>query len=259
MEVLRTAVLTLPGGFVKDGQVTYEVEIREFTGEIELLVNDRSARNNAEFAAKVLQLCLVRVGPEEPVGGTVPIQTIRNMLAGDVEYCLVQARKLSLGDQVQGQMQCGLCNAVLDIELSLDSIKVQELAAEDREQLVKEQLAFHVKDVPLGIDATFRYPLYADTIALASVQKTEPGKVRHQMFANCCLQWGEEEMPVKASFFSKMPWSKLGHIEDAFLDKQPGLALSEQEVRCAECGAYTTLDLNQSDFFFQRRRHRQKT
>ncbi|MCP3879524.1 MAG: hypothetical protein GY701_14210 [Sulfitobacter sp.] len=99
-----------------------ELELREMTGaEEELLTNQRLIRSG-EAINQVLRNCFVRIADNhEPT-----INDVLDLLSGDRLFALVRLRQISLGDEVELELNCPntACRMTNYVTVNLEELKV---------------------------------------------------------------------------------------------------------------------------------------
>jgi hypothetical protein len=99
-----------------------EIELKEMTGaEEELLTNQRLIRSG-DAINQVLRNCLVRLGEKtEPT-----INDVLDLLSGDRLFALVRLRQISLGDEVELELNCpnSACRMTNYLSVNLEELEV---------------------------------------------------------------------------------------------------------------------------------------
>lgn len=107
-------VFTLPSGG--------EIELREMTGaEEELLTNQRLIRSG-DAINQVLKNCIVCLGDNDQPS----MKDVLDMLSGDRLFVLARLRQISLGDEVELEMNCPnpACRGANHVTVSLEDLPV---------------------------------------------------------------------------------------------------------------------------------------
>ena len=100
------------------------IELKEMTGaEEELLTNQRLIRNG-EAINKVLHNCIVKLGDNDKPS----LSDVTGLLSGDRLFALVRLRQISLGDEVELELNCpnSACRTKNFVTVNLDDLKVTQ-------------------------------------------------------------------------------------------------------------------------------------
>jgi hypothetical protein len=99
-----------------------EIELKEMTGvEEELLTNQRLIRSG-DAINQVLRNCLVRIGDKTDAS----VNDVLDLLSGDRLFALVRLRQISLGDEVELELNCpnSACRMTTYLTVNLEELKV---------------------------------------------------------------------------------------------------------------------------------------
>lgn len=112
MSELLTTTVTLPSGT--------EAEIREFSGRDENIMSNEKFMRAGRVIDMVLTNVIRRYGDKENLSEAF----VLDMLSADRAAALVEARRLTYGDQVKGEAPCPHCNEPIEIDVNLDELEL---------------------------------------------------------------------------------------------------------------------------------------
>jgi uncharacterized protein (UPF0212 family) len=151
-------------------------QLRALTGREE----DWLARNpgipSALAVTQLLASCLLRLGDAVP-----SLDLVRQLLAGDRDYLMLQLRRLTLEDELRGVVSCPQCAARMDVTFTTAEIPVQRHP---------QSSASYTVDLPGGSGGgrtvRFRLPTGADQEAAL----TQSDLSAEALFDRCLLDDG---------------------------------------------------------------------
>lgn len=219
--------LRLPGGLWWDEEFVRDAEVRELNGADEEAIAKAVRREKGAVAAMIRTLltrAVVAVGSHEPP----PPALLDALLVGDRDALLLAIRRATYGNELELQLTCPNCDAVMDAVFDLvDDIPVKELPDSD---------APRVFDVELqqGRKARVVLPCGADQEgALSEGTRTAP-EINTQMLSSCVLD-------IDGQKFDGVESARMLGIRDrrAILkvlgDNQPGPRYEEVTQVCLKC------------------------
>lgn len=217
------AVITLPGGCWIEGTLHREVGLRPMSGSDEdFLLDAGSLLTPAHRSTAVLARCLERFGP----AGPLTAETVRSLTVGDREALLLHLRRLTLGDRLQGVVDCPTsdCGEKMDLDLKVSDLLFPPY--EDYRRSYEAEVADNSSDYRVR----FRLPTGADQEDVAVVARTDSEAAGELLLYRCVESvTGEDGEPVET-----LPPAVAGRISDLMseLDPQAELTLS---LTCPAC------------------------
>jgi hypothetical protein len=217
------AVITLPGGCWIEGTLHREVGLRPISGRDEnFLLDAGHLLLPAHRATALIARCLERLGPPGPV----TLETVRSLTVGDREALLLHLRRLTLGDRLQGVVDCPIadCGEKLDLDLKVGDLLLPPY--EDHRRSYEAVVADNGSDYRVR----FRLPTGADQEAVAVVARTDSEAAAELLLHRCVESVTREDgEPVET-----LPPAVADRISDVMseLDPQAELTLS---LTCPAC------------------------
>jgi len=215
--------ITLPGGCWLDDAYHREVRLRPISGgDEDFLLDAGNLLLPAHRATALLARCLESLGP----AGPLTAETVRSLTVGDREALLLHLRRLTLGERLQGVVDCPTsdCGEKMDLDL-----KVGDLLLPPYEECRRSYEA-EVADNGSDYSVRFRLPNGADQEDAAVVARTDPQAAAELLLHRCVESvTGENGEPVET-----LPPMVADQISDLMseLDPQAELTLS---LTCPAC------------------------
>jgi hypothetical protein len=213
----------LPGGLWVGGERRRDAALRPLNGEDEaFMLDESSALAPALRVTALLERCLVRLGPHEPVGA----DAVRELGAGDRQALLLHLRRLTFGERLECVLACPACEEELDLDLRVEDLLVAPYP--DRPPELDAELA--------GVPVRFRLPTGADEEAAAVAAEEDAASAVASVLERCVNE----------------PATVSGEVAEAIgelmgeLDPQADLVL---ELTCAACGETASVPFDAGDFF----------
>jgi hypothetical protein len=197
------------------------VVIRPLTGDDEEWLARNRGTPNAVAASRLLDACVLRVDSGDPPRGIS-----RRMLAGDRDYLMLQLRRLTLGDRVQGVLDCPACGSRMDLDFD---------AAQAPVQACPQPMVWHSLELP-GRAVRFRLPAGVD-LELIVGRDLETAV---EILLSRCVASDEGQ--------SLTPAEKDAVIET--MDKVAPQVDLELDLKCPECAHSFTTPFDMTSFFF---------
>ena len=175
---MDTAQVTLPGGCWLDGVRHQMAELRPLVGDDEVfLLEAAGSLTAAQTTTALLARCLVRLGPLDDV---TP-RTVRALTIGDREALLLHLRRVTLGNQLQGELACPAagCGQKMDLPLRVSDF----LLDPDPDRRERYDLTF--TDDGSRYQVWFRLPTGADAEDAAAVAARNPERAADQLLERC--------------------------------------------------------------------------
>lgn len=212
----------LPGGLWVGGERRRDAALRPLTGEDEaFMLDESSGRTPAHRVTALLERCLVRLGPHEPVGA----DAVRELGAGDRQALLLHLRRLTFGDRLECVLTCPACGEDLDLDLRVDDLLVAPYP--ERPPELDAELG--------GVRVRFRLPTGADEEAAAVVAEADAESAVASLLERCVSRPEAVSSEVAEA---------LGELMGE-LDAQANIVL---ELECAECGGTASVPFDAGDF-----------
>ena len=234
-----------PGAAVPRSQaVTTLPPLRPLTGyEEEFLEEHQHDANTARLCNEVLARCLVPPGADH----TPALAQVRSLLVAERDRALLELRRISLGPQISGQVDCPNCAKPVEAEFSLDA------------------LAIDVPEVPREIQtlvegtgvARLRLPTAGDQEDLLEVAPGTESARRSWMLGRCLLDLAghapggpDGDDTARVGFARALPVPVRRQLESALEDALPGLDL-EMALECPHCARRFIAPFDVQLFFFR--------
>src|SRR5436309_9821565 len=110
-ECLSENVFRLPGGLMlPQDHLLVHASLRPLSGREEDWLAHHTGQPSAASVTGVLSACLLSLD-DRPVTGDL----VRQLLAGDRDYLMLQLRRLTLGENFQAVIPCPACGKKMDI------------------------------------------------------------------------------------------------------------------------------------------------
>jgi hypothetical protein len=231
--------ITLPGGCWIKGSRHREVGLRPISGSDEdFLLDAGSLLPPAHRSTALLARCLERLGP----AGPVTAETVRSLSVGDREALLLHLRRLTLGDRLQGVVDCPIsdCSEKMDLDLKVSDLLLPPY--EDWRRSYEVEVANNGNDYRVR----FRLPTGADQEGVVVVASTDPQAAAELLLRRCVESvTGENGEPVET-----LPPAVADRISDVMseLDPQAELTLS---LTCPACDHTFLAPFDTAGYFFQ--------
>jgi hypothetical protein len=119
--VVGAVDVTLPGGYWFDGRCYREARLRPIgSGDEDFLLDTEGRLLPAHRVTALLARCVERLGPAEPATA----EAVRSLNVGDREALLLHLRRLSLGERLQGVVDCPApdCGERMDLDLHVGDL-----------------------------------------------------------------------------------------------------------------------------------------
>jgi len=214
--------VSLPGGLWVDGERRRDAALRPLNGEDEaFLLEASSGLSPAHRVTGILERCLVRLGPHEPVGA----EAVRELAAGDRQALLLHLRRLTFGERLECVIACPACDEELDLDLRVADLLVPPYP--ERPPELDAELE--------GVPVRFRLPTGADEEAAAVAAEASAEAAVATVLERCVAG----------------PAAVTGEVADALgelmgeLDPQADIVL---ELTCAACGEPVSAPFDAGDF-----------
>lgn len=229
--------IVLPGGIWRDGAREQEAWLRPLTGADERFVVERgTALRGAACTTALLARAVTRLG-----GLPSTSDAIRLLTAGDREALLLELRRLTLGDRLDGVFACPApgCRELMDVPLRVGQL----LTPAYTEWLERYEAAFLAEGRDVRV--TFRLPTGIDQEAAADLALSDLAGAANLLMHRCL-----DAIQVDGRAVADLPAaaaSVLGELM-AGLDPQAELLLA---LSCPACGAKTSALFDAGAYFRQ--------
>jgi hypothetical protein len=151
--MMDSEVITLPGGFERNGTWQRAVWLRPLVGADEIRLSERAGA--AHHAASITSL-LAEAVSVEPDAGPAGRDFARALTVGDREAALLHLRRLTFGDRLACVLACPACEERLDLDVLARNLLLPPYAYDQRLHdvtLVDESAIYHVRfRLPTGAD-----------------------------------------------------------------------------------------------------------
>ena len=214
--------VSLPGGLWVGGERRRDAVLRPLNGEDEAFMLEESpGLPPAHRVTALLERCLVRLGPHEPVGA----DAVRELDAGDRQALLLHLRRLTFGERLECVLACPACNEELDLDLRVGDLLVAPYL--ERPPEIDAELE--------GVPVRFRLPTGADEEAAAVAAAADAESAVAAVVERCV---------ARPATFSSEVTDALGELMGE-LDPQADIVL---ELTCAACGETASVPFDVGDY-----------
>jgi hypothetical protein len=244
----EAVTVELPCGFVHEEEVFTKAQIIPMTGRIrKLIARPQNRQNPAKIIDTLLTQCVVAIGDITRVNKSVTDR----LFLGDRDFLVMEIRKVSLGKDVQTQLQCDSCGARLGMTLNLErDVPVTKMKDLDID-LVDGEAVFTLVDEVLKLDLKFRLPRGSDQHSVAPLYRKNPIEANYALYRACLLEWnGQAAKELSMDFFDNQPLPVIDFIDENFMEMMPGPDM-RIPVDCYECNHEMMMSMASSDFLFK--------
>jgi hypothetical protein len=227
-------LVTLPGGFIANGEVIKTVEVRELTGKDEEIIS--KATSVGRILNTILTRGTVKIGEELATEAM-----LNSMLAGDREAVLLGIHKVTFGNPVELTGYCGGCSEVKEVSVNFD---------EDIEmKFLEDPLANRVFKVQGRKDE------YTVALPDGSVQKElqnnfdkTNAELSSLLLQGCVIEINGQVVYSKAQVQS-MGLADRRKVSIEIAERNPGPIFKDVTTECPECGGEVVVPLNLGSLF----------
>lgn len=227
-------IVNLPGGFLYNGVVIKEAEVKELVG------SDEEAIAKASDASKALLTVLKR--GLVSLGGVKPDDMLLDtLLAGDRDAILVGIYKATFGTEVQYAIPCTGCGVLIAGGLDLDDdVKVKELddPVNDRDFSVTTKLGVVSLSLPNGVT---QRKLMDNPSANVAENIT--------IILSGCIYALNSEPVVGINVARELGLADRANLIKEIYERTPGPRLGEVTKVCEACGSEYTVPLSLAALF----------
>lgn len=233
--------LLLPTGYLDElGKLHREVELRELSGEEEDILVSRKMAVHMRLA-KLLENCVQSIGPytqDDPRWKNV----IKDLVATDRLFLILQLRILSLGPIFSAKMKCSACEAFSNQSVDLNDFKIHGL--KDPMQRVWEG------QLP---KSGFKYVAKSQTgweeAKLAQYSADNKDMMSLAMLGRIVEMNGKSNVSV--ADLKKLSWADRQALRSDFGSREGDIEKS-MEYECQSCGQDNKedVDIASPNFFF---------
>lgn len=227
-------MVSLPGGFIYNGVVIKEAEVKELVG------SDEEAIAKASDASKALLTVLKR--GLVSLGGVKPDDMLLDtLLAGDRDAILVGIYKATFGTEVQYAIPCTGCGVLIAGGLDLeDDVKVKELddPVNDRDFSVTTKLGVVSLSLPNGVT---QRKLMDNPSANVAENIT--------IILSGCIYALNGEPVVGINVARELGLADRANLIKEIYERTPGPRLGEVTKVCEACGSEYTVPLSLAALF----------
>jgi hypothetical protein len=209
--------VTLPGGYWLDDGCYREARLRPVdSSDQDFLLGAEDHLLPAHRVTALLVRCIERLGPTGPVAA----EAVRSLTVGDREALLLHLRRLSLGDRLQGVVDCPDpdCGEKMDLDLNVGDLLLPPY--DDRRRSYEAEISENGSSYRVR----FRLPTGADQEDAAILARSDSHAAAERLLDRCVEKVaGEDGEPVET-----LPPAVADRISDAMseLDPQAELTLS---------------------------------
>jgi hypothetical protein len=246
----HTTAVQLPVGYVDpDGRIYRDATLRKLRGSDEVLLYDTSL-TGADLVTRLLERCVVRLGPFSPVDAAV----LGQLTSADRNYLLFELRRITFGDEWRAVYGCPACEAVIRRSEDLSGFAVRRLGEHEKPADIEVELedgyqdrsgATHRKVVvrlPRGIDEAF----------VARLADEDLLQARDALLVRCIRQFGTLTRAALEGYGVKilreLALGDRHRLQRALEAATPGVEFQRQ-IECPDCGLGFEAIADVTDFF----------
>ena len=235
---MDSEVITLPGGFERNGTWQRAVWLRPLVGQDEMLFAERSGPDRHAGSITTLLAEAVSVDADARPAGP---EFARALTVGDREAALLHLRRLTLGERLACVLTCPACGERLDLDVPARTLLLPPYAHDRRLHdvtLAGEDGTYHVR---------FRLPTGADQECAAAALAVHDLAAAALLVLRRCVEavtdsGGEPVADLPAAVRAQLPAIM------AQLDPQAELLL---QATCPACSAPFTVPFDTAQFLSQ--------
>ncbi len=231
------AAVTLPGGYWLDDGCYREARLRPVnSSDQDFLLGAEDHLLPAHRVTALLVRCVERLGPTGPVTA----EAVRSLTVGDREALLLHLRRLSLGDRLQGVVDCPDCGEKMDLDLNVGDLLLPPYDHSRRSyetEIAQNGGSFRVR---------FRLPTGADQEDAAILAPSDSHAAAEHLLQRCV----EEVAGEDGELLETLPPAVADKISEAMaeLDPQAELTLS---LACPVCDHAFLAPFDTTSYLFQ--------
>jgi len=238
---MESFTVTLPNGFVFDGEWYRDTQLRSLNGDDEAAIRGFSpGLLLVERITMLLSRCLVRLGPKTEID----VNDIRALTVGDRDALLLHLRRLTYGDKIHSVLACPQtgCGEKMDLELTIGDIVVP------LNQHAKEIYEMELNEKDIAYRVEFRLPTGADQEAIARTAHSDPGYASTQLLQRCIQEIKKNGRKVKLRNNLPVAVTEALSQQMAELDPQAEILI---KMPCPSCQQEFVANFDIGDFFFR--------
>jgi hypothetical protein len=246
----HTVPVQLPIGYSDaDGRIYRDVSLRKLRGSDEALLYDTSL-TGAELVTRLLQRCVVRLGPFAPVDPALFAQ----LTSADRNYLLYELRRITFGDEWHAVYACPACETIVRRTEDLSTFVVRRLGEKERLLDIEVELedGFQDRTGATHRKVVARLPRGSDETFVARLADTDMLQARDALLVRCIRQFGSLPRAALEGYGVKILRElSLGdrqRLQRAFEQGTPGVEF-QRRVGCPECGLEFEAVADVADFF----------
>lgn len=228
--------IKLPAGWIHDGEVIRDAEVRELNGEHEeLLAKARTSNNAAKYVQVLLQSGVVSIG-------NTPCTTemLDSLVQGDLDALIIGVRRATFGESFElFNVPCDSCGEFMDLEMQLKDIPMKEL----------ENPEVRAFSVPLrkGRTAKVQFPTGAVQNEIYKKPLSVP-EMNSITLSHCVISFTDakgNETPCNGlADVKKLGVMDREAISNFLFNNQPGPRYDQVVAKCLACEGEVSVPLN---------------
>lgn len=226
--------VSLPGGLIENNELVGTVEVKELNGVDEEAIAKASTTGKALNV--LLQRGLLKVGSRD-----ARKEDLDNLLSGDRDAILIGIRRITFGETMDLDVQCGNCGVEQKAEINLiDDVPVKKLddPIADRTWQIETKKGYVTVSLPTGI---------TQKKLLENAEKTA-AEINTLLLSGCVMSVNGEPS-MGASTVLSLGMADRAKIVDQIVERNPGPRLGEVVKACKACGESISLPLSLVDLF----------
>jgi hypothetical protein len=246
----HTVAVQLPVGYTDgEGRVYRDAALRKLRGSDETLLYDGSL-TGAELVTRLLQRCVVRLGPFAPVDPAL----VAHLTSADRNYLLYELRRITFGDEWRAVYTCPACEAVVRRTEDLGTFMVRRLEENEKleDVVVELEEGFQDRTGATHRKVVARLPHGGDEAFVARLADTDLLQARDALLVRCIRQFGSLPRAALESYGVKilreLPLGDRQRLQRAFEQATPGVQF-QRLVDCPNCGLEFEAVADVTDFF----------
>lgn len=246
----HTVVVLLPVGHTDaQGRIHREAAVRKLRGSDEAVLYDASL-TGAELVSRLLQRCVVRLGPFAPVEPAL----IDQLTSADRNYLLYELRRITFGDEWRAVYVCPACETVVRRTEDLASFGVRRLGEGEvaHDVVVELEDGYQDRSGATHRKVVARLPRGGDEAFVARLADSDLLQARDALLVRCIRQFGSLPRAALEGYGAKilreLTLGDRQRLQRAFEAATPGVQFQRQ-VPCPECGIEFEGVADVTDFF----------
>jgi hypothetical protein len=240
----------LPIGYTDEsGRTHRQAWIRKMRGHEEVLLYDPSL-TAGRLVTELIRSCLVRLGTIEEVDS----ELVGQLYTADRNYCLLEIRRITLGDRLAASYPCPRCGAGVAVIEDLGHLEVRRLGEDERlgEMTVVLDDGYTDRAGTTHSDLALSLPRGVDEEIVSPMVEKDPMTAQDALLLRCIGRFGELSRAALEAYGVKilreLTMGDRQRIQAALGHEAPGVDF-QRTMQCGPCGSRFEGVMDVSNFF----------